>query len=58
MDILPRNASPILKRNTNPKIPIAILKPFFLKKLTTGPPTVSEIQAITFAWKPIEPILS
>ena len=46
MDILPRNASPILKRKTNPKIPRAILKPFFLKKLITGPAMVPLIHDI------------
>ena len=40
MDIRPRNASPILNRKTKPKIPIAIETPFFLKKLTIGPPIV------------------
>ena len=48
MDIRPRNASPILKRNTNPKIPRAILNPFFLKKLNIGPPIVPLIQATDF----------
>ena len=47
-DILPKKASPILKRNTNPKIAIAILKPFFLKKLITGPTTVPVNQEIIF----------
>ena len=51
MDILPRNASPILKRNTNPKIPRAILNPFFLKKLNIGPAIVPLIHAADFVKK-------
>ncbi len=43
MDILPRKASPILKRKTKPRIPTAIEKPFFLKKLIIGPPIVPVI---------------
>ena len=35
-----------LNTSTNPKIPRAILKPFFLKKLTIGPPTVPLIQVM------------
>ena len=34
--------------NTNPKIAIAMLKPFFLKKLITGPITVPVNHAIIF----------
>ena len=45
MDIRPRNASPILNKNTKPKIPTAIANPFFLKKLIIGPPIVPVIQA-------------
>ena len=45
IDIRPRKASPILKRKTKPKIPKAILNPFFLKKLIIGPPTVPLIHA-------------
>ena len=37
MDIRPRNASPILNKNINPKIPMAIANPFFFKKLIIGP---------------------
>ena len=48
MDIRPRKASPILKRNTNPKIPMAILKPLRLKKLIIGPAIGPLIQAIYF----------
>ena len=48
MDILPKKASPILKRKTNPKMAIAILNPFFLKKLVTGPITVPASQATDF----------
>ena len=48
MDIRPRKASPILKRNTNPKIPMAILNPFFLKKLIIGPPIVPLTHATDF----------
>jgi len=55
MDILPRKASPILKRKTKPKIPNAILKPFFLKKLTIGPAIVPLIQAIIGAKKLLLP---
>jgi hypothetical protein len=36
-------ASPILNKKTNPKIPTAIAKPFFLKKLIIGPPKVPVI---------------
>ena len=39
------NASPILNKNTNPKIPAAMAKPFFLKKLMIGPPIVPVIYA-------------
>ena len=46
-DIRPKKASPILKRKTKPKIAIAILKPFFLKKLITGPITVPVNHATT-----------
>ena len=46
MDIRPRKASPILNKNTKPKIPTAIEKPFFLKKLIIGPPIVPVIQAV------------
>ena len=46
MDIRPKNASPILNKNTKPKIPNAIENPFFLKKLIIGPPSVPLIQAI------------
>ena len=42
IDILPKKASPILNKKTNPKIPIAIENPFFLKKLITGPPIVPD----------------
>ena len=48
MDILPRKASPILNKKTKPKIPKAILNPFFLKKLITGPAVVPLIHAINF----------
>ena len=48
IDIRPRKASPILKRNTNPKIPKAILNPFFLKKLMIGPRTVPQSQPRIF----------
>ena len=48
MDILPKKASPILKRKTNPKIPIAIFNPFFLKKLIIGPAIVPLIHAVDF----------
>ena len=44
MDILPRKASPTLNKKTNPKIPKAIEKPFFLKKLVIGPLMVPPIQ--------------
>ena len=44
MDIRPRKASPILKRNTNARIPIAMDRPLFLKKLTKGPPILLLIQ--------------
>ena len=57
MDILPRNASPILKRNTNPKIPRAILNPFFLKKLNIGPAIVPLIHAADFVKKFGDPSL-
>ena len=43
MDILPRNASPTLNKKTNPNIPSAIEKPFFLKKLIIGPLIVPPI---------------
>ena len=36
----------ILNKKTNPKIPTAIEKPFFLKKLIIGPPKVLVIQAV------------
>ena len=45
MDIRPRKASPILKRNTNPKIHKAIFNPFCLKKVSKGPPILLLIQA-------------
>ena len=45
MDILPRNASPILNKNTKPSIQIAIVNPFFLKKLIIGFPTVPDMYA-------------
>ena len=45
-DILPRNASPTLNKKTNPKIPKAIEKPFFLKKLVIGPLIVPPIHDI------------
>jgi len=32
-----------LNKKTNPRIPIAILNPFFLKKLIIGPPIVPPI---------------
>ena len=41
--------------NTNPKIARAILKPFFLKKLITGPITVPVIHATVFVPKLEEP---
>ena len=37
------NASPILNKKTNPKIPVAIANPFFLKKLIIGQPIVPVI---------------
>ena len=55
MDIRPRKASPILKRNTNPKIPMAILKPLRLKKLIIGPAIVPLIHAIIFVIIPEDP---
>ena len=51
MDIRPRKASPILKRNTKAKIPKAILNPFFLKKLIIGPAIVPLIHAADFVAK-------
>ena len=45
MDILPRNASPILNKNTKPSIQIAIVNPFFLKKLIIGFPIVPDMYA-------------
>jgi len=48
MDIRPRKASPILKRNTNPRMPKAILKPLRLKKLMIGPAIVPLIHAADF----------
>ena len=57
-DILPKKASPILKRKTKPKITIAILKPFFLKKLITGPITVPVNHATTLVKIFDEPNLS
>ena len=57
MDIRPRNASPILNKNTKPKIPNAMENPFFLKKLITGPPSVPLIQAIIFVIKFCDPSL-
>ena len=53
----PRNASPILNKNTKPKIPIAIAKPFFLKKLIIGPPIVPDIHAIKLVTKLFDPNL-
>ena len=38
------NASPTLNKKTNPNIPAAIAKPFFLKKLVIGPLIVPPIQ--------------
>ncbi len=55
---LPKNASPILKRKTKPKIPKAILKPFFLKKLIIGPPIVPLTHAVEFARIPDDPNFS
>ena len=52
MDIRPRKASPILKRNTNPRIPKAIARPLRLKKLIIGPPIVPLIHAIIFVIVP------
>ena len=52
MDIRPKKASPILKRNTNPRIPKAILKPLRLKKLIIGPAIVPLIQANFFEITP------
>ena len=46
MDILPRKASPTLNKKTNPKIPKAIEKPFFLKKLVIGQLIVQPINDI------------
>jgi hypothetical protein len=46
MDILPRKASPTLNKKTNPNIPRAIEKPFFLKKLVIGPLIVPPIHDI------------
>jgi len=43
-----------LKRKTNPKIPIAILNPFFLKKLIIGPAIVPVIHATVFVAKLLE----
>ena len=48
MDIRPRKASPILKRNTNPRMPKAMAKPLRLKKLIIGPAIVPLIHAIVF----------
>ena len=36
IDILPRKASPILKRKINPIIKKLMVTPFFLKKLING----------------------
>ena len=47
-DILPKNASPTLNKKTNPKIPKAIEKPFFLKKLIIGPLIVPPIHVSNF----------
>ena len=55
MDIRPRNASPILKRNTKPNMPMAIEKPFFLKKLITGPPIVPVIYTTNLVNKFLDP---
>ena len=53
----PKNASPTLNKKTKPNIPIAIEKPFFLKKLIIGPPKVPLIQAISFVKIFCEPSL-
>jgi hypothetical protein len=45
MDIRPRKASPILKRNKKIMIYIPIFIPLLLKKLTNGPVIVPIIQA-------------
>ena len=58
MDIRPRKASPILKRNTNPRMPKAILKPLRLKKLMIGPSIVPLIHAIDFVKTPEAPNFS
>ena len=58
MDIRPRKASPILKRNTNPRIPKAMARPLRLKKLIIGPAIVPLIQAIDFAITPEDPNFS
>ena len=57
MDIRPRKASPILNKNTKPKIPTAIANPFFLKKLIMGPLTVPVIQAIKLVIILLDPSL-
>ena len=57
MDIRPKNASPILNKNTKPKIPKAIENPFFFKKLIIGPPRVPLIHATIFVIKFFDPIL-
>ena len=43
MDILPKKASPTLNKKTKLRIPIAMLNPFFCKKLTIGPPMVPQL---------------
>jgi len=40
IDILPKNASPILNKNIKLKIPIATLNVFLVKKLISGLTTV------------------
>ena len=51
----PRNASPILNKNTNPNIPAAIANPFFLKKLMIGPPIVPVMYAIKLVITLLDP---
>ena len=46
MDIFPKNASPILKRNKKTIIKIPIFVPLLLKKLIKGPLIVPIIHAI------------